>query len=445
MHERIQKKTQATAESDSEAKIRRRQETEALSNVRIHDIHPRGATGCGGTCRGTRSATHESQRAHSVLQLQRDYGNRFVQRMIARHLLQTKLSVSTPGDAHEQEADRVAEHVMRMPEPEATEQLAISRKPESIRIQRMCGACEEEMSRQPMEEEDQMLQGVERTDTSGEVGLNLETDINAMRGTGTPLPASERAFFEPRFGADLSQVRVHTDSRAAQLSQAVSAKAFTVGQDVAFGPGQYSPNTSAGRKLLAHELTHTLQQREGEVSHKLLRDAGAPPPAPSRKGKVKSGPKYTPNGTITPTNSGGMKTATFTREAEFEHDPANNIHASCCEIRQYIKWSAGEVPPRHAGFEPASSYHAGTWYVDRDAHGNICGPRSGTGGMNKDGCHYEDGSGTWDRANGAVFKGHDSPSGLASRTGEWYFELRVIDTCNGNAEIGGKDSLTVDF
>ena len=65
--------------------------------------------------------------------------------------------------------------------------------------------------------------------------------------------------------------------------------------------------------------------------------------------------------------------------------------------------------------------------------------------MNKDGCHYENSSGTWDRANGAIFKGHDSPSGLASRTGEWHFELRVIDTCNGNAEIGGKDSLIVDF
>ena len=172
---------------------------------------------------------------------------------------------------------------------------------------------------------------------------------SACAGTGSPLPASERAFFEPPFGADLSQVRVHTDSRAAQLSQAVSAKAFTVGQDVAFG----SPNTTEGRKLLAHELTHTLQQREGEVSYKLMKDAGAPPPAPSKKGKVKSGPKYTPNGTITPTESGGMKTATFTREAEFEHDPANNIHASCAEIRQYIKWTAGEVPPRHAGFEPA--------------------------------------------------------------------------------------------
>jgi hypothetical protein len=87
--------------------------------------------------------------------------------------------------------------------------------------------------------------------------------IHGLRGQGQPLPAGERGFFEPRLGADLSQVRLHTGTPAARLAGSLSARAFAVGPDVVFGAGQYRPGTLEGRRLLAHELTHVLQQGRG--------------------------------------------------------------------------------------------------------------------------------------------------------------------------------------
>jgi hypothetical protein len=81
-----------------------------------------------------------------------------------------------------------------------------------------------------------------------------------MNGGGSPLPETDQNFFESRMGADLSSVRVHTDSSAAQTSRDLNARAFTVGSNIAFNSGEYQPGTTAGRHLLAHELTHTVQQ-----------------------------------------------------------------------------------------------------------------------------------------------------------------------------------------
>lgn len=83
---------------------------------------------------------------------------------------------------------------------------------------------------------------------------------DVLRSPGQPLDSNTRAFFEPRFGHDFSNVRVHTDGKAAESAQAVSAHAYTAGRDVVFGHGQYSPSTAEGRKLLGHELTHVVQQ-----------------------------------------------------------------------------------------------------------------------------------------------------------------------------------------
>ncbi|HEU4985397.1 MAG TPA: DUF4157 domain-containing protein, partial [Nitrososphaera sp.] len=88
-----------------------------------------------------------------------------------------------------------------------------------------------------------------------------------LRSPGQPLDASTRAFMEPRFGHDFSRVRVHTDARAAESAQAVNALAYTVGGHIAFGMGQYAPSTSEGRWILAHELTHALQQGTQTVTH----------------------------------------------------------------------------------------------------------------------------------------------------------------------------------
>jgi hypothetical protein len=83
---------------------------------------------------------------------------------------------------------------------------------------------------------------------------------DVLRSPGQPLDATARAFMEPRFGHDFSGVRVHTDAHAAESAQSVNALAYTVGSHIAFGAGQYAPGTTAGRRLLAHELTHTIQQ-----------------------------------------------------------------------------------------------------------------------------------------------------------------------------------------
>lgn len=83
---------------------------------------------------------------------------------------------------------------------------------------------------------------------------------DVLRSAGRPLDPETRTFMEPRFGHDFSRVRVHTDAQAAESAQAVNAWAYTIGQDIAFGAGRYAPETTAGKKLLAHELSHTLQQ-----------------------------------------------------------------------------------------------------------------------------------------------------------------------------------------
>jgi len=88
---------------------------------------------------------------------------------------------------------------------------------------------------------------------------------DVLRSSGQPLDASTRAFMEPRFGHDFSQVRVHTDPQAAESARAVNALAYTVGRDVIFGSGQYAPEMSAGRRLIAHELMHTVQQSSGSL------------------------------------------------------------------------------------------------------------------------------------------------------------------------------------
>jgi hypothetical protein len=95
---------------------------------------------------------------------------------------------------------------------------------------------------------------------------NVANGIQTLRVGGQPLPESTRSYFEPRFGHDFSQVRIHVDNRAAELASRINAKAFSFGEDVVFGSGQYQPHSHEGRRLLAHELTHVVQQAGGGVT-----------------------------------------------------------------------------------------------------------------------------------------------------------------------------------
>jgi outer membrane protein OmpA-like peptidoglycan-associated protein len=188
-------------------------------------------------------------------------GNQAAQRLLRDGVIQAKLTVNQPGDRFEQEADRVAERVMRMPDSTAGT---------LPNIQRVCSKCEEELHRT-------MGPGIKT------VGESFKHPTNG----GRPLPDSERRFFEPRFGRDLSKVRIHTDEEASVAARSVNALAYTMGNDVVFGNGQYRPGTEDGRKLLAHELTHVIQQRAaGTPSVQRLGDpkqkpAGLPCPIPT--------------------------------------------------------------------------------------------------------------------------------------------------------------------
>jgi hypothetical protein len=145
--------------------------------------------------------------------------------------------------------------VMRTPEPLSTEQMPGLKRNNIPSIQRLCAECEEE----------EAIRAKESPGATPEVTPEIENGIQALRGNGQPLPEAVRAFFEPRLGSSLGHVRVHTDVQAAGMAQAVNARAFTLGHDVAFAAGQYAPETPEGRRLLAHELTHVVQQTGGKA------------------------------------------------------------------------------------------------------------------------------------------------------------------------------------
>ncbi|MDJ1180770.1 DUF4157 domain-containing protein [Roseofilum sp. BLCC_M91] len=108
-----------------------------------------------------------------------------------------------------------------------------------------------------------------RRDGTFETSQSVEKRIQAKRRKGQPLPDRTRSFMEDRFGNDFSQVRIHTDSTAVQLSQDLKAKAFTHGHDIYFNSGQYNPSSTGGKRLLAHELTHTIQQKGATLKPKI--------------------------------------------------------------------------------------------------------------------------------------------------------------------------------
>jgi hypothetical protein len=123
-----------------------------------------------------------------------------------------------------------------------------------------------------------VIQAKERFGFTPDVTPAVAARIDALSGTGQPLPESTRQFFEPRFGADFAQVRVHSQGDAADLAHSLQAKAFTVGRNLVFGSGQYAPETAEGKKLMAHELTHVVQQGGGGP----LADAAGSPPSLTR-------------------------------------------------------------------------------------------------------------------------------------------------------------------
>jgi hypothetical protein len=235
----------------------------AKAELQSHDSKPPVARPAG--------STHEYG-----LHLQRTIGNQAVQELYKSGVLQAKLKIGQPHDIYEQEADRVAEQVMRMPNPgcpECKEEELVQTKLLAgwitPLVQRQLEEEEEELQakladepklQRQVEEEEEELQAKPVDGGARSVSSVVTSQIQSLKGGGQPLPHSERAFFEPRFGRDFSGVRIHTDRKAAEAARAVNSRAFTTGRDVVFGEGQHAPGTTGGRKLLGHELTHVVQQ-----------------------------------------------------------------------------------------------------------------------------------------------------------------------------------------
>jgi len=255
-----------------------------------HQLHPRlGVMSTQGWSSGAGSKSAPTPASPRGLdrwaKLHRDYGNQAVLRALQSDLtpgavggspqreplvrnqgvsrrLQTKLTINTPGDQYEQEADRVADQVMHMPDPSLAMMAPV--------VQRKCicggsgggsGQCSECAKKDELQRS-----------AAGPAALPEAPPIvhDVLGQSGGPLDASTRAFFESRFGYDLSSVRVHADSKGAKSARAVDALAYTVGRDIVFSDGQYAPHSSQGRSLLAHELTHVVQQNGGNTSERTM-------------------------------------------------------------------------------------------------------------------------------------------------------------------------------
>ncbi len=264
-----------------------------------------------GDARSSHSA-NAAQRAQIMSGLQQSHGNAYVQRLLSSRAIQAKLTVSSPDDQYEQEADQVGDQVARAAiegvqrQEEEEEELmpkAVQRQEEEelmqgkfihrqeeeelqmkpADLQRQPIEEEEELQakaiqRQPMEEEEEMLQAktLQRQEEEEEeeellqpkstedgvpdVSADLETRIDTARTGGESLPDSVRSAIEPQMGYDFGDVRLHTDTEANDLSQQLEARAFTTGNDIFFREGDYQPDTEDGLELLGHEMTHVVQQ-----------------------------------------------------------------------------------------------------------------------------------------------------------------------------------------
>lgn len=212
---------------------------------------------------------------------------------------QAKLTVNKPGDIFEQEADRVAQQVMgklgqpgnspgiqreQMPEEEEELQMKPLTSHITPLVQRQEMPEEEELQMKPLdittlqrqeapeEEEELQMSPMVQRQAGAEMATapDLETSINQARGGGQPMADNIRKPMEQAFGADFSGVKVHTDGQSDQLNRSIQARAFTTGQDVFFGQGEYNPGSRGGQELLAHELTHVVQQSGGAVHKKSM-------------------------------------------------------------------------------------------------------------------------------------------------------------------------------
>jgi len=239
-----------------------------------------------------RSHLGHNHEANSILHLQRTSANQSVQRLLQGNteerstrmtgitsshsgrefsripihppitgVIQTKLAINTPGDESEQEANRVADQVMAMPGPQ--------RKQERTFGGEYPGG---QMERTSMAYERLRVKGTELNRREGTPVPHIVNQV--LASPGQPLDPTIRAFMEPHFGHDFSRVRVHTGKIAEQSAQDINANAYTIGNEMVFGPGRFAPGTREGQRLIAHELVHVMQPNATSVLRRdLVKDA----------------------------------------------------------------------------------------------------------------------------------------------------------------------------
>lgn len=163
-------------------------------------------------------------------------------------VLDTKLKIGPSNDKYEQEADRMADAVVRMPVP----------------------------GQGPVQGKGGFVELMDFNRRSSATAFVGNSDARLLEGSGQALPKAIRSFFEPRFGRDFSQVRFHADAQAGRSAGFLRARAYTMGNHIAFGAGMYDPQTAFGKRLLAHELTHVVQQNSTDGPPVLRREESPP-------------------------------------------------------------------------------------------------------------------------------------------------------------------------
>lgn len=235
-----------------------------------------------------------------IVALQKTYGNRAVSGLLSKQNVQAKLMVGPADDVYEREADTVADRVVAGSDisrqganPEDEEQgLQLSR-----------------VQREGMPEEEELAQtkriSIQRASSAAgfEADDSVQSHLRAQQGGGHALPGGTRSFMENRFGADFSAVRVHTGGSAVQLNRDLQAQAFTHGRDIYFNAGKYNPVSKGGQRLLAHELTHIVQQGAAKSIRTLRR-------SPIHR-RVQRAVALAPVHTLTRTNAPATQRATW--------------------------------------------------------------------------------------------------------------------------------------
>ena len=295
-----------------------------------------------------------------------------------RPVIQPKLTIGQPNDKYEKEADAMADKVVQrlaMPDVLTKKETGVQTKPLAAIItpivQTKCAACEQEEKLQKKDEEDlvqespvglqlkpifesnaespdhdlnvqrkcaecekeEKLQTKPDASDSPTISSNLESSLNSSKSSGSLMPASTREQMESSFGADFSHVHLHTDNAAARMNKDLNAQAFTHGNDIYFNSGKYDFDSNSGRHLLAHELTHVVQQNSASRVLASVQKAGKPEKPENDPAGIPKG-MACPVATSTPLSSSSL-------DVRFSKNNSNLTDAEKITIGDFINnWNA---------------------------------------------------------------------------------------------------------